>query len=226
MERSKRYQEAAAKVDPKNIYSVDEAVALAKGTSNTKFDASVEVHVRLGINPKKSDQQVRGTVSLPHGTGKTKKVAAFVSEDKKKDAKAAGADHIYDEEAIAELAKSGKIDFDVAVATPDMMPKLAKAAKVLGPRGLMPNPKSGTVGPDVTKMIESLKKGMVAFRNDGGAIIHSSIGKSSFSEEQLKENYESFMDAVRKAKPSTSKGAYLKNVTMTTTMGPGIKVQA
>lgn len=226
MQRSKRYQEAAEKVDPKNTYSMEEAIALAKSTANTKFDSSVEVHVRLGIDPKKSDQQVRGTVSLPHGTGKTKRVAAFVSEGKKKDAEAAGADLVLDEEGIAELAKSGKVDFDVAVATPDMMPKLAKAAKVLGPKGLMPNPKSGTVGPDVAKMVESLKKGMVAFRNDGGAIIHSSIGKSSFTEEQLRENYESFMDAVRKGKPSSSKGTYLKGITLTTTMGPGIKVAA
>lgn len=224
MYRSKRYQEAAEMVDSKQLYAPAEAVALAKKTANTKFDASVEIHVRLGIDPKKSDQQVRGTVSLPHGTGKTKKVAAAVSEAKKKDAEAAGADEVLDEEAITKLAQTGKYDFDVLVATPDMMPKLAKAAKVLGPKGLMPNPKSGTVGPDVAKMVENLKKGMIAYRNDGGAIVHTTIGKSSFSEEQLLENYEAMIEALKKVKPSSSKGVYLKAVSMAATMGPGINV--
>lgn len=224
MKRSTRYQEAAALVDAKTLYAPAEAVAIAKKTANTKFDASIEAHVRLGIDPKKSDQQVRGTVSLPHGTGKTKKVAAAVGEAKKKDAEAAGADVILDEEGITKLAQTGKYDFDVLVATPPMMPKLAKAAKVLGPKGLMPNPKSGTVGPDVAKMIENLKKGMVAYRNDDGAIVHTAIGKASFSEEQLLENYEALIEALRKAKPSSSKGVYLKGVTLAATMGPGISV--
>lgn len=224
MYRSKRYQEAAGEVDPKKTYPVEEAIELAQKTSKTKFDSSVEVHVRLGIDPKKSDQQVRGTVSLPYGTGKTKRVAAFVGADKEKEAKEAGADFVGDEASIDELAKSGKIDFDVAVATPDMMPKLAKAAKVLGPKGLMPNPKSGTVGPDVAKMVENLKKGMVAFRNDDGGIIHTTIGKVSFEKEKLLENYEALIEALKKSKPSSSKGAYLKGITVSTTMGPGIRV--
>jgi large subunit ribosomal protein L1 len=224
MARSNRYKEAAALIDPKKTYAADEAVALAKKTSNTKFDGSVEVHVRLGIDPKKSDQQVRGTVSLPHGTGKTKKVAAFVGADKEAEAKEAGADVIGDEAYIEELARSGKIDFDVAVASPDMMPKLAKAAKVLGPRGLMPNPKSGTVGPNVKKMVSDLKKGMIAFRSDDGGIVHTVIGKASFDESKLKENFDALMEALRRAKPGSSKGVYLKSVTMTTSMGPGIRV--
>lgn len=224
MQRSKRYKEAVALIDPKTLYAPAEAVALVKKTANTKFDATIEVHVRLGIDPKKSDQQVRGTISLPHGTGKTKKVAAAVSEAKKKEAEAAGADAILDEEGIDKLAQTGKYDFDVLVATPDMMPKLAKAAKVLGPKGLMPNPKSGTVGPDVAKMIDLLKKGMVAYRNDGGAIVHSAIGKASFTEAQLLENFEAMIDALKKAKPGSSKGVYLKGVTLAATMGPGISV--
>jgi len=224
MQRSKRYQEAAALVDTKQLYAPAEAIALAKKTANTKFDATIEIHAKLGIDPKKSDQQVRGTVSLPHGTGKTKKVAAAVSEAKAKDAKAAGADVILDQEGIDKLAQTGKYDFDVLVATPDMMPKLAKAAKVLGPKGLMPNPKSGTVGPDVAKMVDNLKKGMVAYRNDGTAIVHSAIGKASVSEAQLLENFEAMIDALKKVKPSSSKGVYLKGVTIAATMGPGIAV--
>ena len=224
MQRSKRYKEAVKDLDPKATYTAEEALDLAIKTSSTKFDSSVEVHVCLGIDPKKSDQQIRGTVSLPHGTGKTRRIAAFVGADKEKEAKDAGADIIGDEATIDELAKSGKIDFDVAVASPDMMPKLARAAKILGPRGLMPNPKSGTVGPNVGKMIEDLKKGMVAFRNDDGGIIHASIGKVSFGKEKLQENYDSLLDALNKAKPGTSKGIYLKNITVSTTMGPGLKV--
>lgn len=224
MKRSKRYEEAAALIDAKALYTPEEAVALVKKTANTKFDASIEVHIRLGIDPKKSDQQIRGTVSLPHGTGKTKKVAAAVSEDKQKDAKAAGADVILDEEGITKLAQTGKFDFDVLVATPDMMAKLAKAAKVLGPRGLMPNPKSGTVGPDIAGMIDLLKKGMVGYRNDSGAIVHSAIGKASFTEEQLLENFEEMLSAINKAKPGSSKGIYIKSVTLAASMSPGIRV--
>lgn len=222
MKRSKRYEEAAALIDAKALYSSEDAVALVKKTANTKFDATVEVHICLGIDPKKSDQQIRGTVSLPHGTGKTKKVAAAVTEDKQKDAKAAGADVILDEESIAKIAQTGKFDFEVLVATPDMMPKLAKVAKVLGPRGLMPNPKSGTVGPDIAGMIDALKKGMVGYRNDSGAIVHSVIGKASFTEEQLLENLETMIDAIKKAKPGNSKGIYVKSITLATSMGPGI----
>jgi large subunit ribosomal protein L1 len=196
---------------------------LAKQTSPSKFDATVEVHLRLGIDPKKSDQQVRGTVSLPNGSGKTKKIIAFVSADKEKEAKEAGADEIGTEETLAEIAKTGKFEWDLAVATPDMMPKMAKVAKVLGPKGLMPNPKSETVGTNVTKMVSELKKGKVAFKSDDYGIVHTVIGKVSFDAKALAENYETLLEAVRKIKPSSSKGVYLKNVTVATTMGPAIR---
>ena len=222
--RGKKYVAAAKLVDPKKTYAIDEASELVKKASTAKFDASVEVHVRLGIDPKKSDQQVRGTVSLPHGTGKTKKVIAFVAADKEKEAKDAGADAIGTQETIDEIAKTGKIDFDIAVATPDMMPKLAKVAKVLGPKGLMPNPKSETVSANVLKMVSELKKGKVAFKSDDAGIIHTVIGKVSFDAPKLKENYEALMEALRKAKPSSSKGIYIKNATLAPTMGPGIRV--
>jgi large subunit ribosomal protein L1 len=185
----------------------------------------VEIHAKLGIDPKKGEQQVRGTISLPHGTGKTKRVAAFVNGEKMKDAKEAGADIVGAEEVIDELAKSGKIDFDIAVATPDMMPKLAKVAKILGPRGLMPNPKTDTVGTNVKKMVEELKKGKISFKNDDTGNVHISVGKASFSETQLTENINAALDALRKAKPASAKGSYFGNVTLSSTMGPGIKVQ-
>ncbi len=219
----KRYAESAKLVDPKKTYSAAEAIELIKKMPAAKFDASVEVHVRLGIDPKKSDQSVRGTVSLPHGTGKTKKVMAFVSPAKEKEAKEAGADVIATEETIAEIAKTGKIDFDVAVATPDMMPKLAKIAKVLGPKGLMPNPKSDTVSANVAKMVSELKKGKVAFKNDDGAIVHTVIGKASFDAAKLTENYEALMEALRKAKPSSSKGVFIQSAYIATTMGPSLR---
>jgi len=223
MKKGKKYVEAAKLIDAKKIYGTEEAMELAKKSSTTKFDGSVEVHLRLGIDPKKSDQQVRGTVVLPHGSGKTRKVIAFVSGDKEKEAKEAGADLIGNEETIDTIAKSGKIDFDVAVATPDMMPKLAKAAKVLGPKGLMPNPKSDTVGTNVAKMVSELKKGKLAFKTDDYGIVHTVIGKVSFDAKALAENYETLLDVIRKAKPSASKGVYLKSVTVATTMGPAIR---
>ncbi len=219
----KKFKAAAALVDPKKTYSTIEAMELAKQTSTTKFDGTVEVHLRLGIDPKKSDQQVRGTVSLPHGSGKTRKVIAFVSADKEKEAKDAGADEIGTEETLAEIAKTGKFEWDLAVATPDMMPKMAKVAKVLGPKGLMPNPKSETVGTNVTKMVSELKKGKVAFKSDDYGIVHTVIGKVSFDAKALAENYETLVEAIRKIKPSSSKGVYLKNVTVATTMGPAIR---
>ncbi len=226
MAHGKRYNELAKLVDRTKTYSVEEAVALVKKTSTTKFDGSVEVHVRLGIDPKKSDQQVRSTVSLPHGTGKTKKIAVFTGGDKEKEATDAGADIVGGEELIGEIAKSGKIDFDVAIATPDMMPKLAKVAKILGPRGLMPSPKNDTVTTNLTKTIEELKKGKVAFKTDDTANVHQIVGKASFSEAQLIENLTAFMDALKRNKPSSSKGVFIKSVTLTSTMGPGIKVAA
>lgn len=219
----KKFKEAAKLIETGKIYGTEEAMELAKKTSTTKFDATVEVHLRLGIDPKKSDQQVRGTVSLPNGTGKTKKVVAFVSADKEKEATDAGADAIGTQETIDEIAKTGKFEWDLAVATPDMMPKLAKVAKVLGPKGLMPNPKSDTVGTNVTKMVSELKKGKVAYKTDDYGIVHTIIGKTSFDAKQLAENYETLLEAIRKAKPSSSKGVYLKNVTVTTTMGPAIR---
>lgn len=223
---SKRYAAVKAKVDAKKTYTLDEAVALLKETSTVKFDAAVEVHVRLGIDPAKSDQQIRTTVALPHGTGKTKKVAAFVSPANEKAAKEAGADFVYGEADIKTIKDSGKIDFDIAIATPDMMPKMAVAAKVLGPKGLMPNPKTDTVGTDVAKMITELKKGKAAFKNDVGANVHISVGKVSFAPEKIRENIVAFLDALKKTKPSTSKGTFIKGVYLTTTMGPSIKIKA
>lgn len=223
---SKRMTTAKAEVDKNKVYNIDEALALVKKTSTVKFDASVEVHARLGIDPKKGDQQVRSTVVLPHGTGKTKTVAAFVGSNDEKAAKEAGADFIYGEEDIKKIKDTGKIEFEIAVASPEMMPKLAVAAKVLGPKGLMPNPKTGTVDANVKKMIEELKKGKTAFKNDDGAIIHIAIGKISFDEAKLKENYEAFMDVLKKSKPNSAKGTYIKSVFLTSSMGPSVKVEA
>lgn len=227
MKHGKRFNELRASFDRNKVYGLAEAIGLVKKTSNTKFDSTVEVHVRLGIDPKKGDQQVRATVTLPHGTGKTKRVAAFVATpEHEKEAKTAGADLVGGEELVAEIAKTGKCDFDIAVATPDMMPKLAKVAKVLGPRGLMPSPKNDTVSKDIGQTVKEMKGGKVAFKNDDTANIHQSIGKASFTEDQLAVNFETFMDALKRAKPSSSKGVYIKSVTIASTMGPGIKVSA
>ncbi len=215
--------ELKKQVDANRVYSLKEAVALVKSTSTVKFDASVEVHVRLGINTKKGDQQVRSTVILPHGTGNTVRVAAFVSPNDEAAAKAAGADLVMGEEEIKEMKDSGKIDFDIAVATPEMMPKLAVAARVLGPRGLMPNPKTDTVGKDFAKMIGDLKKGKSSFKNDDTGNVHQMVGKVSFSAEQIEENVAAFIDALKKVKPGTMKGIYLKGFTLTSSMGPGVK---
>jgi len=206
-------------------YSLNEAVQLAKSLSKTKFDASVEVHFRLGIDPKKGDQQIRSAVSLPHGTGKNIKIAAFVNSDKEKEAKEAGADIVGGEELIDEIKKTEKTDFEVAVAEPAMMRHLAKIAKILGTRGLMPSPKNETVTPSPIKAIQELKKGKVSFKNDDTANIHVAIGKVSFNDEQLVDNYNAILDAIKKLKPAKSKGVFLKNISMTTSMGPGIKVE-
>jgi len=213
-----------AKVDSKKTYSLDEAIALVKDTSNVKFDATVEAHVRLGIDTKKSDQQVRATVALPHGAGKTKTVAAFVGTNDEAAAKSAGADFIYGEEDIKKIKDTGKIEFEIAVATPEMMPKLAAAAKILGPKGLMPNPKTETVGKDVAKMITELKKGKAAFKTDDTGNVHQAIGKVSFTPDQLKANYTAFIETLKKAKPSSAKGAYLQAVYLTSSMGPSVRV--
>lgn len=223
--RSKRYNTVAKKVSANKTYSVIEAIALLK-EAPTKFDSSVELHVRLGIDPKKSDQTVRGSVQLPHGTGKTMRIIAFVGGNAEADAKAAGADIVGTAEVIQAIKTTGKIDFDVAVATPDMMKQLAPIARVLGQKGLMPNPKTDTVGPDVKKMITALKKGKVNFKNDATANIHLAVGKLSFTSEQLADNVKVTLDALRKAKPAGSKGQYFKSVTLTSTMGPGVAISA
>jgi large subunit ribosomal protein L1 len=222
--KSKRMTESLAKIDKTRTYSLDEAIQLVKETGKVKFDASVEVHFRMGIDPKKSDQQIRATVALPHGTGKTLKIAAFVEPGDEATAKAAGADLIMGEDEIKELKKTGKIEFDVAVATPGMMPKIAMVAKILGPRGLMPNPKTSTVGPDVAKMVEALKKGQAAFKNDDTANIHQIIGKVSFEDTQIRDNFIAMTDALKKVRPNSAKGAYVKAVYLTSAMGPSVKV--
>jgi len=221
---SKRINDLKAKIEKNKVYGWDEAINLVKETSGVKFDAGVEVHANLGIDPKKGEQQIRATVVLPHGMGKTKKVAAFVGSEKEKEAKEAGADFVYGEEDIKKIKDTSKIEFDVAITTPDMMPKMAAIAKILGPRGLMPNPKTETVGPNVKKMVEELKKGKITFKNDDTANIHQLIGRVSFTEIQLKENLAAFVGALSKAKPTGSKGTYVKNLVLCSTMGPAIKI--
>jgi len=221
---SKRMKDLKSQVNPTTVYSVAEAIELVKKTSTVKFDASVEVHVKLGIDPKKTDQQIRSTVVMPHGTGKTKTVAAFVGPNDEKAAKEAGADFVYGEEDIKKIKDTGKIEFEIAVATPEMMPKLAIVARVLGPKGLMPNPKTGTVDKNVKKMVEEIKKGKAAFKNDDGSNIHQVIGKVSFDAKKLEENLAAFMDAIKKVKPQGSKGTYIKGLFLTSSMGPSVKV--
>ncbi len=220
---SKRMTALNAKLEKGRVYTQEEVSALAVDTSAVKFDASVEVHFRLGIDPKKGDQQIRGTVTRPHGTGKSKRVIAFVDEGKENEAREAGADIVGDIQTIEKMAQTKEIDFDVAVATPTMMPKLAKIAQVLGPRGLMPNPKTDTVGMDIKKMIEDQKGGKVAFKNDNTSNVHVAIGKVSFGADKIAENLEVVVDAIKRAKPASSKGIYIKSATVTTSMGPGIK---
>ncbi len=223
---SKRFVEAKKFVDKTKTYSIDEAIALVKKAATAKYDEAIELHVRLGVDPSKSDQQVRGTIALPHGVGKSKRVIAFVEAAKEAEAKAAGADVVGGEELIEKIAQTSQIDFDVAVATPAMMPKIAKLARLLGPRGLMPNPKTDTVGPNVTKMIGEQKAGKQSFKNDNTGNIHQVFGRASFSEDQLKENLRALLEAIKRLKPSASKGIYLRKTTITSTIGPGIKVDA
>ena len=220
---SKRMNEAAKLVEAR-VYSLDEAVALIEKLPKAKFDESVEVHVKLGVDSKQADQQVRGTIVLPHGTGKTKKVLVLAKGDKADAATAAGADFVGDDDMIAKIATQNWLGSDVVVATPDMMPSLGKVAKILGPKGLMPNPKAGTVTPDVAKAINEIKAGKVEYRLDKNEIIHAMIGKVSFGQEKIKENFNTLLDAIVKAKPAAAKGTYLKSVAITTTMGPGIKI--
>ncbi|MFA5124429.1 MAG: 50S ribosomal protein L1 [Patescibacteria group bacterium] len=221
---SKRFLAAKELVDTKKSYPISEAVELAKKTSTVKFDASVEVHVNLGINPKKTEQQVRSSAALPNGTGKSIKVAVISTNgDQIKAAKTSGADLSGDQDLVNEI-KTGKINFDVLVATPEAMKLLAPIAKILGPKGLMPNPKDGTVTNNVAEAVINLKKGKVTFKNDDSGNIHVAIGRSSFETAQLAENYQAFIDALSKAKPAAAKGTFIKSVTLSTAMGPGIKV--
>jgi large subunit ribosomal protein L1 len=224
-QHGKKYRKAAELVDRTKVYGLDEALDLAVKTATTKFDSSVELHVNLGVDPRQADQMVRSSVVLPHGTGKTVRVAVFADGADADKAKAAGADLVGTDELLAAIEK-GKTDFDMLVATPAGMAKLGKVAKILGPRGLMPNPKSGTVTPDVAKAITEAKAGKVEFRIDKQAILHQVIGKASFKPEQLRENATTFLSAVLKAKPSAAKGTYVKAMAATTSMGPGIKIDA
>ena len=224
MKRGKKYIEAAKLVDRTQLYDVAEGVALVKKTAGAKFDETVEVHIRTGCDGRHADQQIRGAVVLPHGTGKTVRVLVFAKGAKLDEALAAGADHVGGEELIPRIQKDGWLDFDVVVATPDMMGVVGRLGRVLGPKGLMPNPKAGTVTMDVTKAIKDIKAGKIEYRLDKTNIIHCPIGKVSFTEEQLAENLKALTDAVVKAKPAAVKGQFLKSVTLTSTMGPGVKL--
>jgi large subunit ribosomal protein L1 len=223
MQRSKGYRNAAAKVDEDTLYQPLEAVRLAKETSPMKSPATVEVAMRLGVDPRKADQMVRGTVNLPNGTGKTARVLVFATGEKAEEARAAGAEHVGSDDLIEKVA-GGFTDFDAAVATPDLMGKVGRLGKVLGPRGLMPNPKTGTVTMDVAKAVEEIKGGKIEFRVDRHANLHLVIGKTSFTEQQLAQNYAAAYDEILRLKPSAAKGRYVKKITISTTMGPGIQV--
>jgi large subunit ribosomal protein L1 len=221
---AKAAKKATVAFDQSKTYVINEALDLVKQSNKAKFDASVEVHFRLGIDPKKGEQQVRGAVSLPHGTGKTVKIAAFVTPQNEKAAKEAGADYVGGEELIAEIKKTEKTDFAVAVAEPEMMKSLAQIAKILGTRGLMPSPKNETVTPNPAKAIGELKKGKVSFKNDDTGNVHTVIGKVSFDNAKLADNFNTLLETIRKVKPSSSKGIFIKNVSLSSSMGPGVKV--
>jgi large subunit ribosomal protein L1 len=223
MQRSKAYKAAAAKIDPDRLYSPLEAVKLATTTTTLKFDPTIDVAMRLGVDPRKADQMVRGTVNLPHGTGKTARVLVFAVGDKADEATEAGADYVGGDDMI-ERINGGWLDFDAVVATPDMMGKVGRLGRVLGPRGLMPNPKTGTVTPDVTKAVNDIKGGRIEFRVDRHGNVHFIIGKASFTHQQLAENYAAALEEVLRLKPASSKGRYLRKVTFSSTMGPGVQV--
>ena len=223
---SKRMNEAAKLVDKSKLYDISEALDLALKMPKAKFDETVEVHVKLGVDSKQADQQVRGVIVLPHGTGKSKKVLVLAKGEKAEAAKAAGADFVGDDDMIQKIQSENWLDFDTVVATPDMMASLGKVAKILGPKGLMPNPKSGTVTMDTAKAVSEIKAGKIEYRLDKTNIIHCSVGKVSFGVEKLKENYQTLLDAIVKAKPAAAKGTYLKSIAISTTMGAGIKVLA
>ncbi|MBT3230618.1 50S ribosomal protein L1 [Candidatus Uhrbacteria bacterium] len=221
---SKRFVEAVSKVDKTKNYKLDEAITLLKEVANAKFDESVEIHMLLGIDPKQSEQQIRPTITLPHGSGKKVRVIAFVDSANETVAKDAGADIVGTEEVIAQIIQKGEINFDVAVAVPTMMAKLAKAARILGPRGLMPNPKTDTVGTNVEKMIKEQKAGKVSFKNDNTSNIHMTVAKISFDETKIMENAQTAIEAIKKARPAKTKGTFIKSATLTSTMGPAIKL--
>ena len=224
MKRGKKYVEAAKAIDRGTLYDVADAVALVKKTAVAKFDETIEAHIRTGCDGRHADQQIRGAVVLPHGTGKKVRILVFAKDAKAEEAKAAGADYVGGMELIEKIQKENWFDFDVVVATPDMMGVVGRLGRVLGPKGLMPNPKAGTVTMDVTKAIQDIKAGKIEYRLDKTNIIHVPVGKASFTEEQLADNFQTLIDAINKAKPAALKGQYLKTVTLTSTMGPGVKI--
>ena len=224
MKKGKRYVESAKLVDRTNLYDVEEAVSIIKKTANAKFDETIEAHIKLGVDGRHADQQVRGAVVLPHGTGKKVRVLVFAKGDKVEEAQAAGADFVGGQELVPKIQNEGGLDFDVVGATPDMMGVVGRLGRVLGPKGLMPNPKAGTVTMDVTKAVNDIKAGKIEYRLDKTNIIHVPVGKASFTEEQLADNFHTLMGAIVKAKPAAAKGQYLRSVTITSTMGPGIKL--
>ena len=224
MKKGKRYVESAKLVDRTNLYDVEEAVSIIKKTANAKFDETIEAHIKLGVDGRHADQQVRGAVVLPHGTGKKVRVLVFAKGDKVEEAQAAGADFVGGQELVPKIQNEGWLDFDVVVATPDMMGVVGRLGRVLGPKGLMQNPKAGTVTMDVTKAVNDIKAGKIEYRLDKTNIIHVPVGKASFTEEQLADNFHTLMGAIVKAKPAAAKGQYLRSVTITSTMGPGIKL--
>ena len=224
--RGKKYMEASKAFDKQNLYDVNEAMEIVVNTSKAKFDETIEAHIRLGVDGRHADQQVRGAIVLPNGTGKTKKVLVFAKGPKATEAEAAGAEFVGAEEMAQKIQTEGWFDFDVVIATPDMMGVVGRLGKILGPKGLMPNPKSGTVTMDVEKAINEVKAGKVEYRLDKSNIIHTPIGKASFGAEKLQENFNALMDAVIKAKPAAAKGQYLRSVTVASTMGPGVKINA
>jgi large subunit ribosomal protein L1 len=225
MKLTKKRKAIAGKVDANKLYNLSDAAKLVKETTTCKFDASVDLHIQLGIDPKKADQAVRGTAALPHGTGKTKRVLVLTSPDKEEDAKKAGADFVGLEEFVQKI-EQGWTDFDVVIASPNVMAKIAKIGKILGPRNLMPNPKSGTVTPEVGKAVEEVKKGKIAFKVDKFGIVHTSVGRVSFSAQQINENAETLLQVLAKMKPATAKGIYFKGISMASTMSPGINVDS
>ena len=224
MKRGKRYAEAAKTIDRTVLYDAPEAISLVKKAASAKFDETIEAHIRTGCDGRHADQQIRGAVVLPHGTGKTVRVLVFAKNAKADEAQAAGADFVGGEELIPKIQNEGWLDFDVVVATPDMMGVVGRLGRVLGPKGLMPNPKAGTVTMDVTKAIADIKAGKIEYRLDKNNIIHVPLGKASFEEDALRENFQTLIDAINKAKPSTLKGQYLRSVTIAPTMGPGVKL--